>query len=1116
MFQKNIYFHKINDNKSFSNLKEKSSQNISNLKQKYNSILISPKKTKLIESKSQTDLLKFKKHIKLSFNKFHQYIKNLEAEKKIENNKRPLSLHFYNKNKKNNFINNNNREEIQNDFSYVAKHKTFYDKFRGDSKSQTNRTMFLNYNKHNINSGQKKLNKLNIGINSQSSFMINYKSNNNNDTSIFTKIQSSYTTIYNKNITNLTLKKLKNSKFFYKTKYVNGLKNKNLRIIKSHSLSTYNISFNPEEKNDALYKTINAIIRSKLLNKMKITESEESNANKLKQIKKISNQDDIENIERAQYFDLLPIILNHIKKKRIMDDIYGEYNLYLSNISKTTLNSNSPNKKNNLEINKFPKIKYLFLENIISNLKHIVKFVNIKNNEELEQNVINIIRDQYNKIKQENKEIENLQDFLTYGYEYVPRRELYTKLPFLEEKGFQTSKLFYDKNSNKHSIFFVNEQKEENQNSLRDNNNSNEKIYSMKNVYLNYGFTSKKRNFEKMEFKSRNSKNELKEDLASILSSYSVNNEIKKIEKKDIKDLLQNEQLKKLDIFKNKEKEKEKEKEKGKKFKPKFIKIKLKGLNKNEGIEENNSNKISDKINETSSFEGKETIKEIIESYKETSNEKILENKNLEQNKEQKEENINDINNNINDINTLPEEKKENINSNIIIPDNKEISKENNNSNSDIKQHESQIINEPDKNIKEDDSKKEEKNKDNKIDINKEEEKKQKQETIKKDISKKKGKTLTTAKKRKEKIKKEVEIKDINDDDDLSQESSKNTRKNKKGYLKKRKTNNFLQSIENTLIALNQIQEHSKKNAKKNAKKHQSVYFELMYNHRHPDQKTNPEYDEDSHQTGSNNQEKNGQTREDMNSLENKDLEGKEITVSSLSVSSESELKEEFKVLKKTILSKTKKQAFDEEKRKNIYRRRDALINPSIEVFKEAVKSQKMADLNNKMKKIYEDIHKEKKREEYKSKKRKFYIFSFAGVDPTNFEEIEKRKFVNLNRLKEDIKFKISEGKYHAIELDNFQNFSKAIMAINLAKYRNNPKKLIEYMHSLEKYFQLFYNELINREKQNNDEKRINKFLYNLKQEVGETIPFVTNYKGKFCRSIDLNKEGDLSILNSP
>ena len=71
-------------------------------------------------------------------------------------------------------------------------------------------------------------------------------------------------------------------------------------------------------------------------------------------------------------------------------------------------------------------------------------------------------------------------------------------------------------------------------------------------------------------------------------------------------------------------------------------------------------------------------------------------------------------------------------------------------------------------------------------------------------------------------------------------------------------------------------------------------------------------------------------------------------------------------------------------------------------------------------------------------------------------------------------------------------------------------------MHSMEKYFQLFYNELINRERQYNEEKRINKFLYNLKQEVGETIPYVTICKGKFCRSIDLNKEGDLSILNSP
>ena len=87
-------------------------------------------------------------------------------------------------------------------------------------------------------------------------------------------------------------------------------------------------------------------------------------------------------------------------------------------------------------------------------------------------------------------------------------------------------------------------------------------------------------------------------------------------------------------------------------------------------------------------------------------------------------------------------------------------------------------------------------------------------------------------------------------------------------------------------------------------------------------------------------------------------------------------------------------------------------------------------------------------------------------------------------------------------------------MAINFDKYKNNLKKLKERLHAMEKYFQMYYNDLIEKERQNNDEKRINKFLYNLKEEIGETIPLINNYKGFFCRSVDFNKEGDLSILN--
>ena len=213
---------------------------------------------------------------------------------------------------------------------------------------------------------------------------------------------------------------------------------------------------------------------------------------------------------------------------------------------------------------------------------------------------------------------------------------------------------------------------------------------------------------------------------------------------------------------------------------------------------------------------------------------------------------------------------------------------------------------------------------------------------------------------------------------------------------------------------------------------------------------------------------------------------------------------------------KTKKEAFDEEKRINTYIRRDALINPSTETFQGLIKSKEIEDLNSKMKKLYDNIHKEKKKVEYVTKKRKNYIFSFAGINTDNFDNIEIRKKVNLNRLKEDIKFKIIQGKYHVEELDNFKKFSNLIESIDFKKYKNDKKKLFKYMHLVEKYFQLYYNELIIKERQNNDEKRINKFLDNLKENIGETIPFVTNYKGKFCRPVDLNKEGDLSILNLP
>ncbi len=53
----------------------------------------------------------------------------------------------------------------------------------------------------------------------------------------------------------------------------------------------------------------------------------------------------------------------------------------------------------------------------------------------------------------------------------------------------------------------------------------------------------------------------------------------------------------------------------------------------------------------------------------------------------------------------------------------------------------------------------------------------------------------------------------------------------------------------------------------------------------------------------------------------------------------------------------------------------------------------------------------------------------------------------------------------------------------------------------------MFYYELLIKERQKKDEDRINKFLYELHEEVGVTVPYVKYVKGKKCRSTDYNKE---------
>ena len=613
------------------------------------------------------------------------------------------------------------------------------------------------------------------------------------------------------------------------------------------------------------------MIKKQILNSIKISENEETNKINTKSMVNTKTSSIQADIEKAKIYDFLPVILKHMKHKQTMDDIYGEYNQYLLNISKST--NNNSNKKNVLGYEyKYPKIKYLFLENIINNLNHMVKFVNIKNNEELEQNVINIIRDEYSKINKDN-DMNGINDFLTYGYEYVPKRKAMNIFPILKDTGQQVHESKYINDNNKQSsVFFINEQKFD-EIQISNKENINEKISPTKNMYIKQRITSKKKTFDKLKYKGRNQNNELKEDINTILSSYKTydnkNDIFKAIDKKKIKSLLKNEKLKTLNIF-NKISFKKKVK-----TKPKFIKINLKAsklhedFKNNSSIKYDSSNKIDETFNPSIFFqkESKENSDEKIDKLDNNNKDsEIKEDKDLNDNEIVKEneskndnekEEINEIKNLIinEEKHIIPSEKKEsiNLNSNIENINNKKQMNEDNKISIDIERLKNLFKNNEinkdnsDTNIKKEDEK-------NENDGDNEEEKSEnsneKEEDLNSDITEQKEESSDNNNNKKlketEEKKGEEEIKDRaeNLEDDIGQEmkESENENKKNKKLLKKKKTNKFLKSIENTLIALAQIENH----AKQNPSKKKSMYNELMPNQKNLNDSNNEEKDIDS------------------------------------------------------------------------------------------------------------------------------------------------------------------------------------------------------------------------------------------------------------------------------
>ena len=406
----------------------------------------------------------------------------------------------------------NNRSDIKTDIV----NKPFNHFYRNNSTGSFN---FNNSTHYNF----KKLNLFNSisqrGNLTKSNSSYNDSAINNNQTTNNANNYNNNNDIIIKKINNYNLNLLKNSRFFSKTKYINGIKDKlknNQRHI-NKSLSTKNMSLE-NTGYTSVHKTFNDIVVEKLLNKQKNIEEYNKKVEVETMTKKVDDASTETNDKKnlASFFDYIPLILQQLKQKEIADELNkeNEYywlyskikNAYNDNSSENTKNSSTKNtnKKpynNSKDILQNPIIRYLFLERTLANLRHTVKFIDINNRKELELKVLKVMREEYDKIK-ENPDIN---DFTTYGFEFDPKAFIKFK-----QKNYKQEVLLYEINKRNIGIqknmesremnlsgnrtkkeFFTTHRSELRTNEVNEYNDNDEIINDIKNMdLLNKGKSS--------------------------------------------------------------------------------------------------------------------------------------------------------------------------------------------------------------------------------------------------------------------------------------------------------------------------------------------------------------------------------------------------------------------------------------------------------------------------------------------------------------------------------------------------------------------------------------------------------------------------------------------------
>ena len=129
----------------------------------------------------------------------------------------------------------------------------------------------------------------------------------------------------------------------------------------------------------------------------------------------------------------------------------------------------------------------------------------------------------------------------------------------------------------------------------------------------------------------------------------------------------------------------------------------------------------------------------------------------------------------------------------------------------------------------------------------------------------------------------------------------------------------------------------------------------------------------------------------------------------------------------------------------------------------------------------------------------------FAKVNLESVEDIEYNKKLLLYKLKEDIRYKISQRKCERTETDKPTKFENKLNKYKVNYNLKDTKEIKQYVLLLITKFNEYIDLETIREERKTEESRINKFMNNLNFELDYNIPLNRMVKGRKCSAKNFN-----------